>query len=50
MLYDMNHFLKSIEISIIGKIFMLVYNVKAVVIIMLSYLINVSKSKNTYQV
>ena len=29
---------------------MLVYNVKAVVIIMLSYLINVSKSKNTYQV
>ena len=29
---------------------MLVYNVKAVVIIMLSYLINVSKSKNIYQV
>lgn len=29
---------------------MLVYNVKAVVIIMLSYLINVSKPKNIYQV
>ena len=29
---------------------MLVYNVKAVVIIMLSYFKNVSKSKNIYQV